>query len=214
MICVSIAESDFTKCLKLVKQYSFIELRLDAGKFTGSQVEEIITACKKSIVTYRPVNTSNEERKKLFISAMNAGANMIDLEIDSPLELRNELKEYAHSKNCTLILSHHNYDLTPGTAMLRIMMEECYKNGADIAKIACKVNSNQDNARLLSLYAFPGRKVILGMGQLGRITRLAALNLGAEFTFAAPDEGSNTAPGQLTLKEFQEIHSILNSNIP
>ena len=50
-------------------------------------------------------------------------------------------------------------------------MIACYEKGADIAKIATRVNASEDIRNLMSLYDLPGKKVILGMGDLGRITR-------------------------------------------
>ena len=92
---------------------------------------------------------------------------------------------------------------------LERMMTKCFELGADIAKIACMVQSEEDNANLLALYSGNGRKVIIGMGNLGKITRLAALKLGAEFTFVSSDEEHSTAPGQMTYNEFTALNKIL-----
>ena len=59
------------------------------------------------------------------------------------------------------------------------------------------VRTNNNNADILSLYNIPGRVVAFGMGNLGKITRIVAPFLGAEFTYAAMDEGAQTAPGQI-----------------
>jgi 3-dehydroquinate dehydratase-1 len=77
--------------------------------------------------------------------------------------------------------------------------------GADIAKLATFSKSKADNARLLSLYSNDKPIVALGMGETGKITRLMAPLLGAEFTFAAMDDGQPTAPGQITYSNMKEI---------
>jgi 3-dehydroquinate dehydratase type I len=210
MICVSIAEADFSLCLNFVKQYDFIELRLDAAHFTVEQIEILVRNSKKAIVTFRPGKADILTRMKALMISIRAGASMIDLELDSPEDYQIELKKMAKLKNCKVILSHHDYQSTPSLDSLENILSECYSKDADIAKIACQVNSEGDNARLLSLYSLNGKKVILGMGDLGRITRVAATYLGAEFSFAAPDTGKITAAGQLSFKEFQSIQNILN----
>jgi 3-dehydroquinate dehydratase len=47
--------------------------------------------------------------------------------------------------------------------------------------------------------------VIIGMGKLGVVTRIAAPLLGAEFTFAAPETGKETAPGQISKDKLLSI---------
>ena len=210
MICVSIAEADFSACLNLIKQYEFIELRLDAGDFTITQIEKLIKSAKRAIVTFRAGKFNFQFKATALSAAIHAGASFIDIEVDSPEDFRTELIKKAKAGNCKLILSHHDFESTPDRSSLENILHECYAKGADIAKIACLVNSLEDNVRLLSLYSEDGRKVVLGMGDLGRITRIAALYLGAEFSFASPDNGKPTAAGQLSIKEFQDLQNILN----
>jgi 3-dehydroquinate dehydratase len=50
------------------------------------------------------------------------------------------------------------------------------------------------------------------MGEAGMLTRVAAVPMGAEFTFAAPDTGNATAPGQLKVSELKDIFNILKIN--
>ncbi len=47
--------------------------------------------------------------------------------------------------------------------------------------------------------------VIIGMGEKGVISRIAAPMLGAEFTFAAPEAGKETAPGQISKDKLLSI---------
>jgi 3-dehydroquinate dehydratase type I len=72
------------------------------------------------------------------------------------------------------------------------------------------VNEPDDLARLVSLYSQPGRKVVIGMGEMGRISRVAARYLGAEFTFVSVEVGSETAPGQLSLAELESIFKLID----
>ena len=77
------------------------------------------------------------------------------------------------------------------------IVDECFAAGADIAKIACKVNNKHDAARLTGLYSDKRSIISLGMGKPGRVIRIMATLLGAPFTFASLGKGHETADGQL-----------------
>jgi len=210
MICVSIFSADYSACLALARQFECVELRLDAADFSEEEISNLVSAANKAIITYRPGKVSDDVRLECLKTAINAGAYMVDIELDAPESYRIELGKYARSRGSQVILSHHDFEFTPSLPSLKTILEECFSRGADVAKIACQVNSMKDNAHLLSLYSLEGRKVILGMGDLGRITRVAALYLGAEFSFASPDNGKSTAAGQLSYSEFQSVQYTLN----
>ena len=78
------------------------------------------------------------------------------------------------------------------------------KYNPDIVKIACKVNSNRDNARLMSLLDNDMKMIVLGMGEKGKITRLFSILLGGFCSFAAVDSKRRTAEGQFTVDELND----------
>ena len=147
----------------------------------------------------------------MLSEAIEAGASYVDLELDSPDTFLQPMLELAGKSSCDAILSHHDFDATPEKGELEDILDSCYDRGGDVAKIATRVDSREEALRLLSLYGLSGRKVILGMGDEGRITRVAAPLLGGEFTFAAPGRGGETAPGQLDFEQLQTIYSLLGS---
>ena len=84
--------------------------------------------------------------------------------------------------------------------------------GADIAKIACKVHSERDNIRLLGLLdreKSGGELVVVGMGEQGRITRIVAPFLGSPFTYASLAEGKETAVGQVSKNKLENIMRLI-----
>jgi 3-dehydroquinate dehydratase I len=186
-----------------------IELRFDLLDTDISELLKLVTQGTAVIATCRPGKMDEESRMQLLKEAMDQGVKFIDIEIDAGDAFKNEMLQYARQRKTEVILSWHDFEKTPSLNELVHILDQCYAEGADIAKIACAVQSDADNANLLSLYAKPGRKVILGMGARGKITRVAALQLGAEFTFTAPDRMHATAPGQLTYSEFDAINKIL-----
>jgi 3-dehydroquinate dehydratase-1 len=197
MICVAISDKNFENCLSVLEQIDMAEIRLDMTQLTLEQVSQIFSLNKKLIAAYRPLKGKEEDQKQQLKAAVEAGADYLDIEFECGDEYRKDMIAFAHRHNCDVIISYHNYECTPDLEDLRKIVTECFKKGADLAKIATMVKTNTDNAEILSLYNMPGRVVAFGMGNLGKITRIVAPFLGAEFTFAAMDEGIETAPGQI-----------------
>lgn len=113
--------------------------------------------------------------------------------------------DFAHKHQCDVIISYHNYERTPELDVLEDIVNQCYAQGADLAKIATHVNVNRDNSKILSLYKAPGRLVAIGMGDLGRISRIVAPFLGAEFTYASLSDSESTAPGQINYEKLSQF---------
>ena len=213
MICVALQESNVSNCLEILESVELAEIRIDLAHLSKEDVVTIFSESNSQLIaTCRPDNYSDEERMDLLKVAISSGAAFVDIEIESKPEFTKELVAFAKQFNTTVIISYHNFEQTPLSAELAEIIKTCFDLGADIAKIATMVTSNQDNARLLSLYDTEKKIVVLGMGQLGKITRLMAPYLGSPFTFASLDEASATAPGQITafrLKQLLEQISLL-----
>ncbi|HLE19302.1 MAG TPA: type I 3-dehydroquinate dehydratase, partial [Syntrophales bacterium] len=73
--------------------------------------------------------------------------------------------------------------------------------------------SPEDNLTVLSLIPYAGRRnreiIAFCMGEQGRISRVMAALLGAFFTFASLKRGAESAAGQLTVREMEQIFRIL-----
>ena len=211
MICVSVTS---VKGLNeaLQSEAGLIELRLDLIREHPSKLFPLITGPLKSIVTCRPGPYSDSERFRLLKSGMELGADYVDIEIDTAGEDLEALLKIAKETGTNVILSYHDFKRTSDREELESIMIACYEKGGDIAKIATRVNASEDIRNLLSLYDLPGKKVILGMGDKGRITRVLAPYLGAEFTFASVGGSDKAAPGQLSLKQLNELFKVINES--
>ncbi len=201
MICISIGNINLIREVHSL-QPSLVEIRYDLVRKKPEQVLELLGGRVLQVATCRSGHYQDSQRLDILKKAIACGAVYIDVEIESSVEFLNEIMNAAKEKRVHLIISYHNFNETPKREELLRILSECYDAGADIAKISCTVNSRNDAARLLSLYDEPGRKIVIGMGEAGKITRLAAVELGAEFTFAAVSEEAVTAPGQLTYQEL------------
>jgi len=206
MICVSIASEGLDACMKALDGVDFAEIRLDKTKLSDEEVKKVFSLPKKLIATFRENNIASEdERKRALMIAIDAGASMVDVELEGREEYRKEIVEKAKEKGCSIIISHHDYDKTPQREELLRIVDNCFEKGADIAKVACKANSVQDSARLLGLLDSEKKLVVIAMGEYGRITRVAGPLLGSQFTFASQSSGKETAPGQLERKTMEEL---------
>ncbi len=205
MICVSLAEKDPVKCLEVLKTVDMAEIRIDLVGYSDEDLKRIFSARKKLIATCRPGKYPDADRMRKLMLAIDSGATFIDLEYESPDSIRIPLIDNAHRHHCDVIISYHNYECTPELDELEHIMLHCYEKGADLAKIATQVNVNRDNSKILSLYKAPGRLVAIGMGELGKISRIVAPFLGAEFTYASLSDENATAPGQIDYARLNQF---------
>lgn len=209
MICVSLGELSKDKAFEAVQKYDFVEIRADLLNLTLSDLSALIRQGGRVVFTCRPEFLDDEMRFELFKMAVSLEVEFVDIELDSPPDFVREMVALCKNSPTKLITSYHNFEATPGKQELAAILQNCYLSGADTAKIATLVNSSQDITSLFSLYDIPGSKIVLGMGEQGMITRVAAVPLGSEFSFAYPDEAKATASGQLSYLEMMEINSIL-----
>ncbi len=205
MICVSIGNGNPAEAKGILKKTGFIELRADLLDWNTQELKDVIMSGAKTVFTCRPGKFNDDERLELFEMAAKAGAKYLDVELDSEENFLASIRNIRDTSAAELIVSFHNFELTPAMEVLESLLNDCFVAGADVAKIACRVYSPADSARLLSLYRITGRKIVIGMGKTGKITRIAASLLGAEFTFASPGEGDATAEGQFSYDEMKEI---------
>jgi len=186
-----------------------VEIRADLINLDKKQLYQILNTPAQKVFTFRQSGIEDRIRLDFYRISLEKGVKYIDLDYASDRWILKNLGPSLSQSSVDLILSTHNYERTPSFTELKKKMQELREAGADIVKIACMVNDDEDIVNLMRLYRIPGRKIIIGMGQKGIILRVAALYMGAEFTFAAPENEKGTAPGQLSKKDIQEILSIM-----
>jgi 3-dehydroquinate dehydratase-1 len=205
MICVSIAESTVTKCLEVLEKFDFAEIRLDQISAEAREMKRIFSLPKKLIATCRPGTKDDQMRKALLTAAVAAGAAFVDIEIDAEAGFREDIITAARESGCQVIISYHNYEKTPRRTELEHWIKFCFDDGADIAKIACLVHSPADNACLLGLLDEERPLIVTGMGEKGKVCRVIAPLLGSLFTYASPEAGKETAPGQIDILTLRDL---------
>ena len=209
MIYVSLYADKYETCLETVRKYKYVEFRLDNTDFSFEQLNELFSEAKNCIATCKPGYKTDDERYRLLCDSLKAGAEYIDIDLKDQEDLKNKLISKARELKKKIIISYHNFVTTPDYEELHAIMAKGLEYGPDILKIACTAKSERDCARLLSLYdtditADTGL-ITISMGELGTLTRAAALCLGAPLMYAAVPGETRTAPGQLDYNQLKKI---------
>jgi 3-dehydroquinate dehydratase-1 len=198
MICVSIAEETLADTLEAVRHFPFAEIRMDAMRLTPDDVRRLFSSHDNLVATFRAGAATDRERGASLAAAIESGAAYVDIELESDSAYRHTLIMKARERGCKVIISFHDHKGTPERETLKQVVGTCFAEGADIAKIACTVQSDRDGARLLGLLDDGRAIIVVGMGAKGRIVRLTATLFGSPFTYAAAAPGRQTADGQMT----------------
>jgi len=212
MICVALSEKNVKKCIRLVHQFDLSEIRIDLCEYSPKEVREVFSCGARLVATCREGKYSLDQRRDLLMIAMQSGAKYVDIEIESDYGYKMNLCCAAKENHCEVIISYHNFEKTPLLTELQQIVKQGFSYGAAIVKIATMVNEPKDNAVLLGLYESGQRLIVFGMGEKGKISRVAAPFLGAEFTFASVDEAGRTAPGQISVEKMEQLLKLIIMN--
>jgi 3-dehydroquinate dehydratase type I len=212
MICVPLSDMKLEECLCVAREEAFVEFRFDLLELSIEEVTQVVGSAGKCIATFRPGSADPGKRMKTLLTALESGATYVDIELESDPDYRRELIGKARSLNRQVIISHHDFKGTPEFEVLKNIAASCREAGADVVKIACTVNSTRDIQALMGLYRDGGRMVVIGMGDKGLITRIAAPFMGAEFTFASLSTGRETAPGQVDRQTLASVIAGIRSS--
>jgi 3-dehydroquinate dehydratase-1 len=211
MICRAIIPKTVNEAVEINKSAPLIEIRLEEIKgLLKEDVFNIFKTDSKIVATCRPGYVDEKTRLQILKWAAEAGAAYVDIEIESDNEFKKEIVQSAKSYGTQVIISYHNFDKTPDKQTLKDIIDNCFNDGAHIAKIACFANSKMDAARIISLLDDERPIIPLGMGKEGEITRVAAPILGAPFTFAPLKDEMTTAPGQIASETLEKVYTLLN----
>jgi 3-dehydroquinate dehydratase type I len=214
-LAVSLAESDRSQLQKkihsLVGQVSVIEVRFDHLEPPGKLDLPGELGGTRLLATCRPLPEGGQyrgpevERLRLLKWAIHAGFDWVDLEWDVEVDESFPVER--------LVRSRHIFDSFPQD--LRSLWTGLCESPGAIHKLAIRVGSTAEVIRLLDLMeSLPEsrRRVILGMGEKGRITRFLGGSLQNEWTYVSGAEDCPVAPGQFSLRQATQafrLHRIL-----
>jgi 3-dehydroquinate dehydratase type I len=188
------------------------EVRID---LIGDRWEKVAKAIRKPwIATNRTVDeggnwNGNEARRiEKLLQAIELGAQMVDVEFRTR-NLKNIVPLVQKRVKC--ILSFHDTQKTPPYKELKDIVESQIKSGADICKVVTTAREFEDNLRLLNLIRdYSGTRIVaFAMGPVGQTSRVLCPLVGGDFTYGSLEEGKESAPGQITVREMIETYRIL-----
>jgi len=215
LIAVPLTDKNFEENLRVCKELGadIVELRVDMFEDKDPQkVKELIEKVQKeglkTILTIRSEKEGGkhvENRIELF-RALSPISDYTDLELSS-LSLISEVRDITKAHGKKLILSYHDFEKTPPKWVIREIFREARRWGAEITKVAVKANSYRDVSELLCVgKEEEGEKILIAMGNIGKISRLAGFVFGSVISYAYV--GFAVAEGQIPLEEMVRLRKL------
>ena len=219
-ICVSILPKNIADALEFIGKAEkegadFIEVRMDALEETRN-LSDLPKSTKIPLIATNKLQSergyfagSEVERQQTLINAAKAGFAYVDVDFFS--SKRNETLSKLKQLCAKTFVSYHKYDGILSISALENILDEQINSGADICKIVLTARQIEDNSNLsfVSFASTKAKLVCFCMGEQGKTSRLLSPALGAFFTFAALDNNSQTAAGQMTIKEMKAAYRLL-----
>ena len=210
-IALTVSDRENAKSLKSYK-INILEIRVDQfDSLAPLHIRDTVKSRRKIglplILTIRNKNEGgqknirDEQRLKIFkenISFVDA----VDIELKSAIV--SKVIELAKKNKKVVIVSWHNFKLTPSNKVLKDVLDKAKKIGANIVKIAAKANKTEDFIRLIEFTRNNRNKniITISLGNIGSISRLLFPMLGSLMTYTYITKPSG--PGQVPLKILQE----------
>ncbi|TAN59614.1 type I 3-dehydroquinate dehydratase [bacterium] len=210
-IAVSISDREDNRILRSAF-VDMVEIRVDQfGKTDPSHIRNIIMMRRKAGVPLILTVRSREEggRKvisddlKLKIFKDNIPlVDAVDIELKS--NILPEVVRAARKNKKIVIVSAHDFKITPNDKILKDTLAKAIRSGAHIVKIAAKANREEDVARLMRFTMENKSKnmITISLGEIGSISRLIFPGFGSLITYAYISRPSGL--GQRTLRELRE----------
>jgi 3-dehydroquinate dehydratase type I len=221
-ICVALTAQDTNQLKAMITQSehegaTIIEVRLDyLPKTPKFEVIRDMTTLPL-IATNRSLHEGGfkaiNETKRIqsLLAAASAGFEYIDLEWRTP-QIHQICAKVKKLSNTQLILSHHDFQVSPTFKQLSAISCKQVEAGADICKIIFTANAITDNLPCLDYIqqVAPNQRLIcFCMGSQGRMSRLFSPLFGGFLTYAAIEQGKEAAPGQVTLAEMKHFYEMI-----
>lgn len=237
MICTTIQNRTLEQIYDALEQCEMAEIRLDRCGLTAREIDELFTSDVPLVATCRISEVAASEpslqdpsmtpqsreikamqiAEKRLVRAIEAGARYVDVELEAPKQMSKRVRSAAHENGTVFIRSYHDFNGTDSFEALKAIVEKCVYHGADMVKIVTTAHSEEDAARVLSLYEWcrgkdadglgalaDGGLIAFCMGETGRQSRIDCLRHGAPYTYAALTEEESAAPGQWPASEMKK----------
>jgi len=133
----------------------------------------------------------------------------VDVEIDISSECLSDSSDEPFSR---VIRSHHDFARIPEPGELRRICADLANSGSGgvplTVKLACVPDDISDSAQLFDLLPSEHDLVVAAMGQFGIWTRILGPVFGSFLTYASTGKGAESAPGQISVGEMEDLYRI------
>ncbi|HEY0792362.1 MAG TPA: type I 3-dehydroquinate dehydratase [Chthoniobacterales bacterium] len=146
---------------------------------------------------------SLQQRRHLFEQWIPASA-FIDVELRN-LRALEEIVHAAKAQGSGIIVSCHDFERTPSLPVLQDLLGRAQEGcpGA-VFKVATRTESWADVQTLAALLGDSAQEIaVMGMGPLGKLSRLIFAKLGSRFTYAAM--AASVAAGQWQVEQLARV---------
>jgi 3-dehydroquinate dehydratase-1 len=145
-------------------------------------------------------------KRRALLTRFLTRADCVDVELRSARAMRS-LLALARKKKVCRIISFHSLKSTPSARLLSAKAREAKAHGADIFKVATHTDKPVELGRLLDFITSSPvnlRLAVMGVGQLGAISRVLLARAGSVLTYASLGATSDIE-GQLSLEQLAHL---------
>jgi len=209
IVGVIFSRADFGRAIRMRNPPDLFELRLDALAGNIESIQKRVDELRAPlIITARHpleggVNHLSSRTRRELLLAFLPHALCVDIEFRSIGALA-PVWRAARAKNIRVILSFHDFRGTPSAARLDQITRRAQSLGPNLVKIAARTDTPEELKRLLDFFERFKRArnvVVMGIGKLGRASRLELARRGCAFNYA--HLGTARAAGQLSIPELR-----------
>lgn len=205
-----VANMEFSEAIKLTALYPLLELRLDLLEWSLAEITSFMESAENIIITLRPEGELNSDADRIKkLEALDwSGIDYLDIEVESSEEYISWCRQKARNHGVQIILSTHDFDEMIDTAEFLTQHKNSIAEN-DIVKIACLVGSEEENVALMDGYRLRENLILIGMGEMGKTSRLMGVQLGAPFMYGFPEQSEALAPGQVSVEEMETFNRLM-----
>jgi 3-dehydroquinate dehydratase/shikimate dehydrogenase len=234
-ICVAIQAATPAEMLEraalALKDSKFLEFRLDSlsqdslSQDSLSNLAALLPRLKAFLAAHPTVTAIGTCRRKpnggsfagslsdefsVLLKAARAGCKIIDLEVESaeeatPAQLE-KFRTALHSAGASLLISFHDFSKTRSLDHAADRIAVFSPAYIKVVSTAQTLSDNLAVLRLIEDRSTASRVVGIAMGEEGLVSRVLGPREGGAFTFASLEDGSETAPGQVSARTLRRLY--------
>jgi 3-dehydroquinate dehydratase/shikimate dehydrogenase len=224
-LCVAITGSSpqemIDKATEVLKETTFLEFRLDYLAKPANALPPLkqflaengaataIATCrlKENGGRFDGPKTSALE---ILLKAAASGFQLVDIELESVEKLPKATMSQLREAGAAVIISHHDFHATKDLDAIYQRIKPFAPDFTKLVPTARTLSDNLTLMRFLERVDDESNSTVVGicMGDPGIISRVLGLRSGSAFTFAAANEGEETAPGQIAARTLLETYRV------